>query len=82
MPFDLLYGWWFIEVSVDSHDAFSSVGGFFEDLSDEEVIELLGRCLDYYCKNARSMERTGRFMRRSNIEDFWDYIGVRGKSRY
>jgi NAD(P)H-nitrite reductase large subunit len=53
-----------------------------ENLSDEEVIGLLGKCLAYYRENARKMERTGRFMRRSNIEDFWNYIGVRGKSRY
>jgi len=53
-----------------------------EDLTDEEVITLLGKCLDYYRKNARRMERTSRFMRRSDIEDFWNQTGVRGKSRY
>ena len=53
-----------------------------EDLSDEEVIGLLGKCLDYYRKNARKMERTGRLMRRTKTDKFWKYIGVKGKSRY
>ncbi|UCD66068.1 MAG: NAD(P)/FAD-dependent oxidoreductase [Deltaproteobacteria bacterium] len=53
-----------------------------EDLSDEEVIELLGKCLEFYRDNARKMERTGRFMRRTDIEEFWKKIGVRGKTRY
>ncbi len=53
-----------------------------EDLSDDEVIALVGKCLDYYRENARPMERTGRFMRRTKIDAFWGYIGVRGKSRY
>ena len=53
-----------------------------ENLTDAEVIELAGRCLDYYRNNARPMERTGRLMRRIKIDSFWDYIGVRGKSRY
>lgn len=53
-----------------------------EDLNDEEVIELLGRCLDFFRENARKMERTGRLMRRTDIDKFWDFVGVRGKSRY
>jgi len=53
-----------------------------ENLSAEEVIDLAGKCLDYYRNNARRLERTGRFMRRSDIDRFWEYIGVRGKSRY
>jgi NAD(P)H-nitrite reductase large subunit len=53
-----------------------------ENLSDEEVIEMVGKCLDYYRNNARPMERTGRFMRRLKIDAFWEYLGVRGKSRY
>jgi NAD(P)H-nitrite reductase large subunit len=53
-----------------------------EDLSDEEVIELLGKCLEFYRDNARKMERTGRFMRRTDIEEFWNKIGVRVKTRY
>ncbi len=53
-----------------------------EGLSDDEVIDLLGKCLDFFRENARKMERTGRLMRRTDIETFWDYIGVKGKSRY
>jgi len=53
-----------------------------EDLNDDEVIELLGKCLDFYRENARKMERTGRLMRRTKIDKFWKYIGVKGKSRY
>jgi len=53
-----------------------------EDLNDDEVLELVGKCLDYYSENARRLERTARLMRRSEIDKFWDYIGVRGKSRY
>jgi NAD(P)H-nitrite reductase large subunit len=53
-----------------------------EDLSDEEVIELVGKCFDYYRNNARPMERTGRLMRRTKIDLFWEYLGIKGKSRY
>jgi len=53
-----------------------------ENLSDEKVIDLMGKCFDFYSENARPMERTGRLMRRINIDKFWEKIGVRGKSRY
>jgi len=53
-----------------------------EDLSDDEVVEYIGRCLDFYRENARKMERTGRLMRRIKPDRLWDYIGVKGKSRY
>jgi len=53
-----------------------------EDLKDEEVIALVAKCLDYYRNHARPMERTGRLMRRSKIDTFWEYLGVTGKSRY
>jgi len=53
-----------------------------ENLSDDEVTELVGKCLDFYRDNARKLERTARLMKRINIDKFWDYIGVRGKSRY
>lgn len=53
-----------------------------EDLSDDEVIELLGRCFDFFRGNARRMERTGRLMRRTKDDSFWEHIGVRGRSRY
>jgi len=52
------------------------------NLSDDEVIALVGKCLDFYGKNARRLERTARLMVRTKIDDFWEYIGVRGKSRY
>lgn len=53
-----------------------------EDLRDDEVIALMGKCLEFYRKNARKMERTGRLMRRIKSDMLWDYIGTRGKSRY
>jgi NAD(P)H-nitrite reductase large subunit len=53
-----------------------------ENLNDDEVIDLVGKCFDYYRENARKMERTGRLMRRTKIDNFWKYVGVRGKSRY
>jgi NAD(P)H-nitrite reductase large subunit len=53
-----------------------------EDLSDDEVLELIGKCLDFYRRNARKMERTGRLMRRIKTDRLWEHIGVRGKSRY
>lgn len=53
-----------------------------EDLSDAEVIKLIGKCLDFYRENARKMERTGRLMRRIKTDRLWEYIGIRGKSRY
>lgn len=53
-----------------------------EDLNDDEVIELIGRCLDFYRENARKMERTGRLMRRIKTDRLWEHIGTRGKSRY
>lgn len=39
-----------------------------ENLSDDEAIELIGKCLDFYGKNARRLERTARFMTRTKIE--------------
>jgi len=38
-------------------------------LSDDEVITLTKKCLDFYVQNARKMERTGRLMRRKSIDD-------------
>ncbi|MCK4838319.1 MAG: hypothetical protein KAS94_05915 [Desulfobulbaceae bacterium] len=40
-----------------------------EGLDDEEVIKLAAKCLAYYKEHARKFERTGRFMRRSKLED-------------
>jgi NAD(P)H-nitrite reductase large subunit len=38
-------------------------------LGDEEVLELAEKCLRYYAERARKFERTGRFMRRSSLDD-------------
>jgi len=46
------------------------------------VIELIGKCLEFYRQHGRKMERTGRLMRRMKPDSLWDYIGIRGKSRY
>ena len=53
-----------------------------ENLNDDEVIEMVRKCLDYYGKNARRLERTARFMTRAKIDNFEKYIGVKVKSRY
>ena len=53
-----------------------------EDLSDDEVIELIGNCLDFYRSHARQMERTGRLMRRIKADRLWEHLGFKGKSRY
>jgi len=39
-----------------------------ENLSDDEAIELIGKCLGFYGENARPRERTARFMTRTKIE--------------
>jgi len=39
-------------------------------LSEEQVVELFGKCLDYYAKNARQRERMPRFVERVGIEEF------------
>jgi NAD(P)H-nitrite reductase large subunit len=41
-----------------------------EKLTDEQVIELFKRCLDYYSKNARPRERMPRFIERIGVEEF------------
>jgi NAD(P)H-nitrite reductase large subunit len=53
-----------------------------ENLSDDEVIDLVGKCFDFYRENARRLERTARLMTRTKIDKFWHQIGMRGKSRY
>ena len=40
-----------------------------ENLSDDEVIGLIGKCLDFYGKNARNRERTARFMTRTKLQE-------------
>jgi NAD(P)H-nitrite reductase large subunit len=39
-------------------------------LSDEQVLELISKCLDYYAKNAKSRERMPRFIERVGAEEF------------
>ena len=53
-----------------------------EDLNDDQVIELIGKCLEFYRGNARKMERTGRLMRRIKAGRLWEHLGIRGKRRY
>jgi NAD(P)H-nitrite reductase large subunit len=45
-----------------------------EEISAEEVIILVKRCLDYYCQHARKRERTARFIERIGIESFKEAI--------
>ncbi|HIJ79513.1 MAG: NAD(P)/FAD-dependent oxidoreductase [Desulfobulbaceae bacterium] len=47
-----------------------------EGLDDEQVIELAGRCLKYFAEHARKFERTGRFMRRTDLETFKRAVGL------
>lgn len=44
------------------------------DLADEEAIELLKRCIDYYSKNGKKKERTSRFIERIGIEEFKNQV--------
>ena len=53
-----------------------------EDRNDDEVIDLIGKCLDFYRSNARKMERTGRLMRRIKTDRLWEHLGFEGKTRY
>jgi len=39
-------------------------------LSEEQVLELISKCLDYYAKNAKSRERMPRFIERVGAEEF------------
>jgi len=45
-----------------------------EKLDDGDVIKLIGRCLEFFQKNARKLERTGRLMRRTPLEKLHDYL--------
>jgi NAD(P)H-nitrite reductase large subunit len=40
------------------------------DLAEVEALELLKRCIDYYCTNGRKKERASRFIERIGIEPF------------
>ncbi len=47
------------------------IGNVIEkNISVEQVLDLFGRCLDYYAKNARPRERMPRFIERIGIEEF------------
>ena len=39
-------------------------------LTEEQVLALFSKCLDYYAKNAKSRERMPRFIERIGIEEF------------
>lgn len=41
-----------------------------EKLSEEQTLELIKKCLDYYSKNANPRERMPRFIQRIGIEEF------------
>ena len=41
-----------------------------EDLTDDQVVELANKCLNYYRENAKPNERTARFVQRIGIEEF------------
>ncbi len=45
-----------------------------EQLSDSEVLKLIVRCLDFFKENARRLERTGRLMSRTRLEDLKNYL--------
>lgn len=40
------------------------------DLSDEQALELINKCVQYYTENARKKERAGRFVERIGLETF------------
>jgi NAD(P)H-nitrite reductase large subunit len=45
-----------------------------KDLSKDEVIELMKKCLDYYKDNAKKKERTARFVDRIGIEEIKKHL--------
>jgi NAD(P)H-nitrite reductase large subunit len=45
-----------------------------KDLSKNEVIELIKKCLDYYKDNAKKKERTARFIDRIGIEELKKHL--------
>ncbi len=44
------------------------------DLSDEQAIQLITNCIEFYKKHARIKERTSRFMERVGLEEFKNNI--------
>ena len=47
-----------------------------QNLSQQEAINLAWRCLDFYRENARNLERTARFMERTDLGHFKKAVGV------
>ena len=45
-----------------------------ENLNEEEVIDLAKRCIEYYSANAKTRERTARFIERIGIDAFKEAI--------
>ena len=45
-----------------------------KDISKDEVIELMKKCLDYYKNNAKKKERTARFVNRIGIEEMKKHL--------
>ena len=45
-----------------------------EEISPEEVITLINRCLDYYAEHGKKKERTARFIERIGIETFKEAV--------
>ena len=45
-----------------------------EEISHEEVITLINRCLDYYAEHGKKKERTARFIERVGIETFREAV--------
>jgi dissimilatory sulfite reductase (desulfoviridin) alpha/beta subunit len=39
-------------------------------LTEEEVMALMQRCLEYYAKHAKTRERMPRFIERIGVEEF------------
>jgi len=48
-----------------------------ENLSDEQVIDLAGSCLEFYRSGARKKERSARFMERTDLEQFKAAVELR-----
>ena len=45
-----------------------------EELDEDGVISLAGKCLDFFKEKARRLERTGRLMRRTPLEDLKEFL--------
>ncbi|MCX5876431.1 MAG: NAD(P)/FAD-dependent oxidoreductase [Deltaproteobacteria bacterium] len=45
-----------------------------QDLNDDEVVGLAEKCLSHYAANARKLERTARFMERTDLEKFKETV--------